>query len=67
MRMPSVHDGGGAVERALEVTLIGGIANRIRHYALTVGDHAVRGNDDVAFNAAQSGDAGLEHGEIAQQ
>ena len=52
MRMPAVHDDGGTVERVLEEALIGLIADRIRHLAFGVGEHAVGGNDDIAFDAA---------------
>ena len=50
----SVHDGGGVVEAVLEEALIGGVADRIRHLAFGVGDHAVGGDDDIALDAAHS-------------
>ena len=65
--MTSVHDGCGTIEAVLEEALIGVVADRFRHLAFGVGDHAVGGNDDVALDAAHSGDAVSEDCEIAQQ
>ncbi len=55
-----MHHDGGAVEAFLEEMLIGVVADRLRHLAFRVGDHAVGGDDDVSFDAAQSGDADLQ-------
>jgi hypothetical protein len=67
MGMTPMHHGGGAIEIGLEVALVGVVADRFRHDAFVVGDHAVGGDDDIALDAAQSGGGGLEDGEIAQQ
>ena len=56
MRVPAVNDCGGAVEAVLEKMLIGIVADRCRHLAFGVGKHAVGRNDDIAFDAAQSGE-----------
>ena len=65
MRMPAVHDDRGAVERILEEALIGLVADRIRHLAFGIGEHAVGGNDDIAFDAAHR--AILEDRQVPQQ
>ena len=52
MGMPAVHNDGGTVECGLEKALIGLVADRIRHLAFGVGEHAVGRNDDVAFDAS---------------
>ena len=63
--MPAVDDGRGMVERILEEALIGLVADRIRHLAFGVGEHAVGGNDDITFDAAHR--AILEDREVPQQ
>ena len=65
MGMPAVHDDRGAVERILEEALIGLVADRIRHLAFGIGEHAVGGNDDIAFDAAHH--AILEDRQVPQQ
>ena len=65
MRMPAVHDDRGAVERILEEALIGLVADGLRHLAFGVGEHAVRRNDDITFDAAHR--AILEDREVPQQ
>jgi len=52
VRMAAVHDDRGLVERVLEEALIGVVADRRRHFAFAVRDHAVGGNDHKAFDAA---------------
>jgi len=51
VRMAAVHDDGGVVQRVLEEALIGVVADRRRHFAFAVRDHAFGGNDYVAFDA----------------
>ena len=52
VRMAAVHDDRGVVERILEEVLIGIVADRRRNFAFAVRDHAVGGNDHIAFDAA---------------
>lgn len=46
-----MEDDRGAVESVLEKPLIGVVADRRRHLAFAVRDHAVGGNDHIAFDA----------------
>ena len=55
VRMTAVHNHRSLVEASLEKSLVGVVANCFRHQAFGIGDHAVGRNDDVAFDAAQSG------------
>ena len=41
VRMPAVDHGAGAVESVLEETLIGLVADRGRHLAIGIRDHAI--------------------------
>jgi hypothetical protein len=61
-----VYNRRDAVERALKEALVGFIADRFRYFAFGVGDHAVSGNDDVAFDAAHNAGI-LEDREVTQQ
>jgi hypothetical protein len=63
--MSAVDDDRGAVERILEEALICAVADRIRHLAFGVGEHAVSGNDDITFDAAHR--PILEDREVPQQ
>jgi hypothetical protein len=49
--MAAMDDDSGVVERILEEALIGVIADRRRHFAFAIRDHAVGGNDHIAFDA----------------
>ncbi|MGA7233907.1 MAG: hypothetical protein WBX95_23620, partial [Xanthobacteraceae bacterium] len=51
VRMAAMHDDSGVVEGVLEKALIGVVADRWRHFAFAVRDHAVGGNDHIAFDA----------------
>jgi hypothetical protein len=50
--MAAMHDDRGVVERVLEEALIGVVADRRRHFAFAVRNHAVRGSDHITFDAA---------------
>jgi hypothetical protein len=50
--MAAMYDHRGVVERLLEEALIGVVADRRRHFAFAVRDHAIGGNDHIAFDAA---------------
>ena len=63
--MSAMHDNRGTVERILEEALIGLVADGLRHLAFGVGEHAVGGNDDIAFDAAHP--AILEDRQVSQQ
>lgn len=52
VRKPAVDNDGGMVERVLEKTLVGVIADRRRHFAFAVREHAVGGYDHKAFDSA---------------
>src|SRR5262249_33647800 len=54
MGMTAVQHQSGAVEPVLEKFLVGIVADRCRHDAARVGDHAVAGDDDIAFDAPRS-------------
>ena len=45
-----MHDHGGPIQFSLQKPLIGLVADRIRHRAVAVGNHAVGGNDGVPFD-----------------
>jgi hypothetical protein len=47
-----VDNDGGMVEGVLEETLVGVIADRCRHFAFAVREHAVGGYDHKAFDSA---------------
>ncbi len=49
--MAAMHDDRGVVECALEKALIGIVADRRRHFAFAVRDHAVGRNDHITFDA----------------
>src|SRR5579883_872724 len=51
VRASAMHHGGGMIEAILKEMLVGGVANRLRHFAVAVGDHTVGRNDREAFNA----------------
>jgi hypothetical protein len=48
----AMNDDRGAIERVLEKPLIGVVADRPRHLTTAFRDHAVGGNDHIAFDAA---------------
>ena len=49
-----MDEGRRPIHLRLQESLVGFVANRVRHGAVGVGDHAVGGNDGVPFNAMQS-------------
>ena len=51
VRMAAMHEDRGVVECVLEEALIGVVADRRRHFAFAVRDHAVGGNDHITFDA----------------
>ena len=50
VRMAAMHDDRDVVERVLEEVLIGVVADRRRHFAFAIRDHAVGGNYHIAFD-----------------
>ena len=58
VRMTTVDNHGGPVEAGLQEFLVGRIADRGRHLAFRVGDHAVAGDDRVTLDAARPEHAG---------
>src|SRR5437660_9047350 len=60
LRMAAVGDRARTIERAMEEALVGLDLERVRHHALDVGDHAVGGDDRVAFDAERAGHGGQE-------
>jgi hypothetical protein len=49
--MAAVHDQVGAVEGGGEEPFVALEFELVRHHVIGVGQHAVAGNDDIAFNA----------------
>ena len=66
VRMAAVDNDRGTVEATLKKALIGVIADRRRHFALGVGNHAVGGNDHITFNTAHVCGPASEVHEIAE-
>ena len=52
VRVAAMHDQRDSVEGGLEEALVRIVANGIRHHATGIGNHAVAGDDNVAFDAA---------------
>ena len=52
VRMAPVNDDGGPIELGLKESLVGIVADSVRHHAFGVRDHALRGDDGVTFDAA---------------
>jgi hypothetical protein len=50
--MAAMHHDRDVVERILKEVLIGIVADRRRHFAFAIRDHAVGGNDHIAFDTA---------------
>ena len=72
VRVAPMDDRGGAVHLALQEALIRFVANRLRHDAVVVGNHAIGGHNGVAFEAVRpdheandSGAGGVRHFAVA--
>jgi hypothetical protein len=69
--MAPVYDHRGAVQAGVKEHLVRFDLERIRHVAVGIGNHAIRGNDGVGFDTAWDRHAGVaersEYGEVLQQ
>ena len=54
VRMAPMDDRSRAVQLGLQKSLVGVVADGIRHQAVAVGNHAVRRDDGVSFDAVRS-------------
>ena len=61
VRMPPVHHRSRTVEAAMKEPLVGLNHEAGRNFSLGVGQHAVRGDDGISFDARGSGHKGLAH------
>src|SRR5262249_60199751 len=52
VRMSAMHDNRGMVERILKEVLIRIVADRRRHFAFAICDHAVGGKHHISFDAS---------------
>ena len=48
-----MHDNGSPIEFRLQEPLVGVVAKSVRHRTVAIGDHAVRGDDGVAFDVVR--------------
>jgi hypothetical protein len=67
MRVAAMDDDGGMVEAILKNALISIVADRWRHFALGIRDHAVGRYDHITFDAAHVGTLALEVHDKAEQ
>jgi hypothetical protein len=67
MRVTAMDDDGNMVEVTLKEALIGIVADRWRHFALCIRNHAVGGYDHITFDTTHVGTLPLELHDIAEQ
>lgn len=67
MRVTAMDDDGSMVEVTLKEALIGIVADRWRHFALGIRNHAVGGYDHITFDTTHVGTLALEVHDIAEQ
>src|SRR6516225_9822757 len=60
MRVTAMDDDGNMVEVTLKEALIGIVADRWRHFALCIRNHAVGGYDHITFDTTHVGTLPLE-------